>query len=111
VFGEALAFYKLKIDNDVEKNLVLYCQLVDTKQTLGQLRGKWDPSTIHVAEISAIVDIVGIWDPENESQNIYILRKHPAMAFLSKEELGNDSEGDGNEEQARESEGDNLENA
>jgi hypothetical protein len=86
----------------------VYHRLVNAKQTLGQLRGKWDRSTIYVAEISAIVDIVGIWEPENESKHVYILRKHPAIATLSSEELGKDSEVDGNEEQATENEGENA---
>ncbi|KAF8955648.1 hypothetical protein BDZ97DRAFT_1907529 [Flammula alnicola] len=113
IFGEALAFYKLKIDDAVKKSLVLYHQLVDVKQTLGQLRGKWDRNTIHAAEISAIVDIVGIWELENlnESKNVYILRKHPAIALLSPEELGKDTEIDGNEDLAPENVGGDSQNA
>ena len=78
------------------------------KQPLGQLRGKWDRNTIHATEISAIVDIVGIWEPGNlnESKNVYVLRKHPAIALLSPEELGKDSEVDGNEELGTENVGD-----
>src|SRR3954462_153678 len=110
-FGEALAFYKLKIDNVVQTGLVLFHELADVKQTLGQIRGKWDRKTIHVTKISAIVDIVGIWEPENESRNTYILRKHPAIALLSTEELGMNSEVDGNEDLAEESTAGGPENA
>src|SRR3954452_3223855 len=81
-FGEALAFYKLKINNVVQTSLVLFHELADIKQTLGQIQGKWDRKTIHITKILAIVDIVGIWEPENESRNTYILRKHPATALL-----------------------------
>jgi hypothetical protein len=111
IFGEALAFYKLKIDDVVQTCLVLYHSLVDVKQTLGQIRGKWDRSVIHVANISTIVDIVGIWEPENESRNTYILRKHLAIALLNTEELGKDSEVDGNEDLTEESAARGLENA
>jgi len=73
------------------------------KQTLGQLRGKWDRSGIHATEITTIVDIVGIWEPKNESGHVYILRKHPAIALLSSDELGKDSD-------VNEQHGDDLEN-
>jgi len=85
IFGEALTFYQVKIDDVVKKSLVLYQQLVDVKQTIRQLRGKWDQDTIHMLEISAIVDIIRIWEPENECKNIYVWRKHPAITLLSPE--------------------------
>lgn len=91
---------------------MVYRQLVDTKQILGQLRGKWDDSTIHVVEISAIVDIVGIWEAQNvnpERDFIYILRKHPAINALSSDELGKDSEV-ANEDQGTENEENELGN-
>jgi hypothetical protein len=98
IFGEALAFYQLKINDVVEKNVVVYHQLRDVKQTLGQLRGKWNRSTIHAIDIRAIVDIVGIWEPENDNRNVYVLRKHPAIALLSPKELGKDPEVAGSDE-------------
>jgi hypothetical protein len=72
------------------------------------LRGKWDRNTVHAVEISAIVDIVGIWEPENESKVTYILRKHPAVALLSPGELGRNSEAGGNEEMDPEDAGDDT---
>ena len=77
--------------------MVLYYELMNLKQPLGQLRGQWNHNTIHTIDVSAIVDIVGIWDSENENQDIYILRKHPAISLLSAEEVGKDSEVDGDE--------------
>ncbi|KIM45730.1 hypothetical protein M413DRAFT_66195 [Hebeloma cylindrosporum] len=111
IFGEALAFYEQKIDNDVTKRLVVYHQLVNVKQPLGQVRGQWDRDTIHAVEISAIVDIVGIWEPGNESKNVYVLRKHPAIALLSREELGKGSEADETEGLGTENAGGDSENA
>lgn len=38
---------------------------------------------IYATEILAIVYIVGIREPRNESENVYNSRKHPAIAFKS----------------------------
>ena len=98
IFGEALAFYQLKVNDITEKSMVLYYELMNLKQPLGQLRGQWYHNTIHTIDVSAIVDIVGIWDSENENRDIYILRKHPAISLLNAEDVGKDSEVDGEED-------------
>ena len=98
IFGEALAFYQLKVNDITEKSMVLYYELMNLKQPLGQLRGQWNHNTIHTIDVSAIVDIVGIWNSENENRDIYILRKHPAISLLNAEEVGKDSEVDGEED-------------
>ncbi|KAF8900457.1 hypothetical protein CPB84DRAFT_1778963, partial [Gymnopilus junonius] len=102
IFGEALAFYKLTVDGVLWRNIVVYHRLAEMKQTLGQLRGSWDRKTVRTLEISAIIDIVGIWEPKNESERVYILRKHPGIALLNTEELGKSPEEDTDEEEGME---------
>ncbi|KAF8881059.1 hypothetical protein CPB84DRAFT_1838325 [Gymnopilus junonius] len=98
----ALAFYKLTVDGVLWRNVIVYHRLAEMKQTLGQLRGSWDRKTVRTLEISAIIDIVGIWEPKNESERVYILRKHPGIALLNTEELGKSPEEDTDEEEGME---------
>ena len=57
---------------------------------LQELGGDWK-----VLDLSSIIDIAGIWEAKS---NVYILRKHPALAMLSGEELGNAEEGNKGED-------------
>jgi len=41
-----------------------------------------------VANVVDILNIVGIWTAQETSGRTYILRKHPGLAMLSKEECG-----------------------
>lgn len=94
MFGEAIAFYTIE-DQTTKRTMVVYNLLTNVTQPLGQIRGKWDRSVIHALDLSSIVDIVGIWEAKS---NVYILRKHPALAMLSAEELGNAEEGNKGED-------------
>ncbi|TFK38319.1 hypothetical protein BDQ12DRAFT_605726, partial [Crucibulum laeve] len=86
-FGEALAFYEVKIIDKVHL-IAVYQPLHNVIQTLGTvLRGNWS-NEIKVLNISMVVDIIGIWSPSDDAKNIYILRKHPGLAHLNEEESG-----------------------
>ena len=49
-----------------------------------RILGKWG-SEIQVLPVSSIHAIVGIWEYE-VSKNVYILRKHPGLEWLTPEE-------------------------
>ncbi|KAF8148929.1 hypothetical protein B0H34DRAFT_828287 [Crassisporium funariophilum] len=94
VFGEVIAFYTL--EGPTKRSLAVYNPLTEVTQPLGQTRGKWDRSLLRIVDISLIVDIVGIWEAKDY---VYILRKHPALAMLSAEELGNAEHDSGDSEE------------
>ncbi|KAH9946556.1 hypothetical protein B0H21DRAFT_779031 [Amylocystis lapponica] len=81
IFGEALVFLKIEAYSD---HLVLFHPLVNVTNPLNTCRGKWSQD-LKVLPISEIVDVVGIWSHED---NVYILRKHPGLDWLSVEEKG-----------------------
>lgn len=69
-------------------------EAVDRPYDTVQRGQKWSQEDF-VLDASEIVDLVGIWEGPN---HIYILKKHPALSMLSKEEL--DREDDANENDA-----------
>lgn len=62
---------------------------MNIETVLGTIRGHPWSDSVHVLQTSDIIDIVGIWD---ETSNIYILQKHPALDLLTPEECGRDGE-------------------
>jgi len=88
VFGEALAFFEVL---ETKQLLVIYYPVNNCHQMLKKWRGVWSDK-MEVLSTAAIHSLVGIWTYES---NVYILRKHPGLAFLSEEEVGKES---GNEE-------------
>ncbi|KIM39633.1 hypothetical protein M413DRAFT_29330 [Hebeloma cylindrosporum] len=86
-FGEALAFYQVKTMTSTHA-LVVYWPLEKLERSLGVPRGVWNRQTLKVADVAAILNIVGIWTASETSGRTYILRKHPGLAMLSKEECG-----------------------
>ncbi|KAF9455307.1 hypothetical protein BDZ94DRAFT_1316381, partial [Collybia nuda] len=93
VFGEALAFYEVLSDGASEL-YVAYQELTDVETVPGTIHGKpWSDAT-QMLPTSNIIDIVGIWD---ETSNIYIIQKHPALDLLTPEECGIDIEDNDNE--------------
>jgi hypothetical protein len=103
IFGKALAFYELKVD-EKQVIIVVYNALSDVTRPLRQIRGKWEEK-ISVLEIEFIQDIVGIWTSPKMAERVYMLRKHPGLEMLSDIECGI---GDGNEE-SWEDDGDDVE--
>ena len=91
VFGEALAFFELLGEKQL---LVVYNPLYQCQQRLKKWRGIW-LDTVKVLPVSAIQCIVGVW-PANPW--IYILRKHPGLAWLADDESGRESGYDDAEE-------------
>jgi hypothetical protein len=88
IFGEALVFYEILSDETPELYIV-YRELTNVETVLGTIHGCLWSDDIHVLQTSNIIDIVGIWD---ETSNIYILQKHPALDLLTPEECGRDME-------------------
>jgi len=87
-FGEALAFYQVKTTASSHA-LVVYWKLERLERLLNVPRGVWNRHTPMVANVVDILNIVGIWTaPSETSGRTYILRKHPGLAMLSKEEAG-----------------------
>jgi hypothetical protein len=95
LFGEALAFYELSKSKQL---LVVYNPLYKCQQVLKKWRGMWE-NTIKVLEVAAIHSIVGIW-PAHEW--VYVLRKHPGLNILNKEESGISGQEDEEEEEEEE---------
>ncbi|KAF9455226.1 hypothetical protein BDZ94DRAFT_1327679, partial [Collybia nuda] len=87
IFGEAIAFYSVEYESHI-KLMVVYIpleQLIEPLQTV--ICGKWSiPTQLAATETIHIKNLVGIW--EAESQNIYVLRKHPGLLDLSPAESG-----------------------
>jgi hypothetical protein len=100
VFGEAIAFYKVRINSAASRSFVVFHRFEVTVKTLGQIIGRWDRSNLHTVDISAIIDIIGIWEPQWADDRIYILRKHPALDLLSPNELGKGLELEDEEDQS-----------
>lgn len=84
IFGEALAFYNT---GGLKTPVVVCYSLHSIESQLGTLRGKWS-SELQVLPLSSIKAIVGIWEYKGEgsTHNIYILRKHPGLEWLTPEE-------------------------
>jgi hypothetical protein len=95
VFGEALAFFELLGKKQL---LVVYTPLIQCQQVLNKWRGVWS-NTAKVCPVSIIQSVVGIWPAKTW---IYILRKHPGLAWLMEEESGREPDGDAEEEQNEE---------
>lgn len=77
------------------KQLAIYVPLVKIGQPYSTvIRGEWpQDSAEFVMELGSLFDIVGIWRRDG-SQNVYVLRKHPAHLYLQLHELGVYGEGD-----------------
>ena len=87
VFGEAIAFFEVI---GAKQCLLVYCPLHKCQKVLTTWRGVWSNS-LAVLPASEIQRIVGIW---SYSGKVYVLRKHPGLAFLSKEESGQENDSD-----------------
>ena len=81
IFGEALAFYQ---SQELEESIVIYYPILDVESKHNTLRGKWGHE-LQVLSLQNIYAIVGIWQMEGRQQ-VYILRKHPALEWLTPEE-------------------------
>ncbi|KAF9042339.1 hypothetical protein BJ165DRAFT_1349037 [Panaeolus papilionaceus] len=94
-FGEAVAFYTIEMPDGSLKQLAIYVPLVKIGQPYSTvIRGEWpQDSAEFVMELGSLFDIVGIWRRDG-SQNVYVLRKHPAHLYLQLHELGVYGEGD-----------------
>ncbi|RXW12837.1 hypothetical protein EST38_g13015 [Candolleomyces aberdarensis] len=93
IYGEALAFYSvthLSNEGDPQDiNLAVYIPLTKVKTPLMcTVQGRWSKDNqIKVVECQYIHDVVGIWKAAN-SDNVYILCKHPGLEHLNEEERG-----------------------
>ena len=79
IFGEALAFYFVP---EHDCSLVVYHQLVKTKQVLGRWCGKWSKD-FRVLEASFLLKLIGIW---RYQERVHILRRHAGLDMLNAEE-------------------------
>ena len=87
VFGEAIAFFEVI---SAKQCLLVYCPLHKCQKVLTTWKGAWSNS-LAVLPAPEIQRIVGIW---SYSGKVYVLRKHPGLAFLSKEESGQENDSD-----------------
>jgi len=88
VFGKALAFFDVVQHT---QQLVVYQPLEQVTKVLTAIRGKWSIN-IAVLPVAALCNHIGILPL---GQNVFILRKHPGLAWLSDEEKGIDSNEEG----------------
>ncbi|KAF9455367.1 hypothetical protein BDZ94DRAFT_1316305 [Collybia nuda] len=87
VFGEAIAFYSIEYENHIKLMMVYnpLGQLYAPLQTV--ICGRWSsPNQLAATETVHIQNLIGVW--KAESQNIYVLRKHPGLLDLSPAESG-----------------------
>ena len=82
---------------EFNEGLVVYYPVLRIESKYGALRGEWgtEPQVLPLSMVSAIV---GIWQRE-DSRNVYILRKHPGLDWLSPEERSLREEDLDNEEE------------
>jgi hypothetical protein len=80
-FGEALAFFKLVQNSQL---VMVYQPLVNIQHMLTAVRGNWS-GKIEVLPVSALSSLIGILC---FSEKVYVLRKHPALFWLTDEEKG-----------------------
>ena len=83
IFGQAIAFYEVSFEGRIWK-CVVYNRLIDTVKRFDTLKGIWS-TQLSVLSIEFINDLVGIWKLES-SPFVYILRKYPALDWLTSEE-------------------------
>lgn len=92
IFGEALAFYEII---QYQQVVVVYHPIIQKQKQLTVWRGCWSQE-IRVLPVKKITGLIGIWC---NKRRVYILRKHPGLAWLSPEDLGNkEKHGTGPEE-------------
>jgi hypothetical protein len=99
-FGEAMAFYRVvsKARSNTlspHHDLVVYRPLNQVKEVLRvAICGKWGADReYNITETSQISNIVGIWTRAG-SENVYVIRRHPALSLLSPYEAGLKTEND-----------------
>jgi hypothetical protein len=92
-FGEALAFYTLRVAHGSPastslRTVVVYRPLTRLEQPFRTvIRGKWaDEGSLLAMEVRSMRDIIGVW--EAESKYVYTLRKHPSLLSLTPSERG-----------------------
>jgi hypothetical protein len=75
-------FFTLKTRKHQKRSSILYLEGLRTFKAC-TIRGQSWSAALHAMKVSSVVDIVGIWE---YAKHIYILRKHPGLAMLRKEE-------------------------
>ncbi|TEB24831.1 hypothetical protein FA13DRAFT_1906043 [Coprinellus micaceus] len=92
MFGEVISFYAITNADNETVEVAVYRPLVDVCQPLKTvIQGRWPSASAKVkiaaVEVESICTIVGIWAAP-QSENIYILRKHPGLLMLTPLERG-----------------------
>lgn len=87
IYGEALAFFKVRADNQ-DMFLLAYKSLESVHQELCTLRGIWNAQNqTKIIKVEDVIELIGIW--ESDCSNwVYILQKHPGFELLKPEEKG-----------------------
>lgn len=86
IFGEALAFFQLP-DSVYREPLLVYHPFQLMGRPYETIKGVWQPE-LAVLPISHINAVVAKWEPNDLNNKVYILRKHPALDWLTPEERG-----------------------
>ena len=85
VYGWAQAFFRIEDPKTSEKVFyIVFKKLEEVESIACTIRGQSWSAALHAMKVSSVLDIVGIWE---YSKHIYMLRKHPGLAMLSKEEI------------------------
>ncbi|KAF9531569.1 hypothetical protein CPB83DRAFT_915758 [Crepidotus variabilis] len=93
LFGHAHAFYTIKTST-FSKTLVVYTPLCSVKTIFRIPRGSWGlDGSEKVLDVLCICNLVGIWVGVN-TREVYILRKHPGLDYLTTEERGVEEDSD-----------------
>lgn len=88
LYGHVRAFYTVLTTGAEPVTLAVYTPLDNVKSICGFPRGSWaTDSCLKVINVSSIRSLVGIWVGIN-TKEVYILRKHPGLAYLSTDERG-----------------------
>lgn len=87
IFGEAIGFYQLVNHEKTTLNLFAYQRFEEVECKLCTIRGTLLQGSIQILPVEKIRGLVGIWK-SNQSNWIYILRKHPGFDVLNPEQLG-----------------------
>ena len=84
IYEWAQTFFRIEDPKTSENNFyIVFRKLEGVESIASTIQGQSWSDTLHAIKVSSVLDVVGIWE---YSKHIYMLRKHPGLAMLNKEE-------------------------
>jgi len=85
IYGWAQGFFGIEDSKTSENVFYIVFRRLEKVESIAActIRGQSWSAALHAIKVSSVLDIVGIWE---YAKHIYVLRKHPGIAMLKKEE-------------------------